>query len=71
MITSSQIEWMYLNDDGEIEPLLDRSKQFLYIGKIHILNINFLMPILLLNGILVLLTKIPNIQKKKNHIMKD
>ena len=33
MITSSQIEWMYLNDDGEIEPLLDRSKQFLYIGK--------------------------------------
>ena len=24
---------MYLNDDGEIEPLLDRSKQFLYIGK--------------------------------------
>lgn len=33
MITSSQIEWMYLNDDGELEPLYDRSKQYLYIGK--------------------------------------
>lgn len=33
MITNSQIEWMYLNDDGELEPLYDRSKQYLYIGK--------------------------------------
>lgn len=33
MITHSQIKWLYLNDDGELEPLYDRSKQYLYIGK--------------------------------------
>ena len=33
MITSSQITWLMLNDDGELEPLMDRSKQYLYIGR--------------------------------------
>ena len=33
MITNSQISWLTLNDEGELEPLLDRSRQYLYIGK--------------------------------------
>lgn len=33
MKTNSHIQWMTLNDDGELEPLIDRSRQVLYIGK--------------------------------------
>lgn len=33
MITESQIRWLALNDDGELEPLYDKSKQCLYLGK--------------------------------------
>lgn len=32
MITESQIRWLTLNDDGELEPLYDKSKQYLYLG---------------------------------------
>ena len=32
MITKSQIRWLTLNDDGELEPLYDKSKQYLYLG---------------------------------------
>ncbi len=33
MITESQIRWLTLNDDGELEPIYDKSKQCLYLGK--------------------------------------
>lgn len=33
MKTNSHIQWMALNDDGELEPLIDKSRQVLYIGK--------------------------------------
>ena len=33
MKTDSHIQWMTLNDDGELEPLIDKSRQALYIGK--------------------------------------
>ena len=33
MKTASHIQWMTLNDDGELEPLIDKSRQCLYIGK--------------------------------------
>ena len=33
MKTDSHIQWMKLNDDGELEPLIDKSRQALYIGK--------------------------------------
>lgn len=32
LITKSQIRWLTLNDDGELEPLYDKSKQYLYLG---------------------------------------
>lgn len=35
-----------LNDDGELEPLIDRSRQVLYIGRILILNTLFLIQIM-------------------------
>ena len=33
MKTDSHIQWMTLNNEGELEPLIDKSKQTLHIGK--------------------------------------